>query len=107
MEKIALTYKLKPGKKEVYLKAHNNIWPEMLESLKKSGVYRMEIFLRNNRLFLFAEVESRERFNKVASTDPVYIKWNRQWEGVLESPFDKEESGPFAEMEQVFHFSSK
>ena len=107
MEKIAFTYRLKPGRKDLYVKAHDNIWPEMLESLKKAGVQQMEIFLRHNQLFLFAEVESKERFNKAASNDPVYIKWNKQWDNVLEQPYDDEEKGPFAEMKQVFHFSSK
>jgi hypothetical protein len=40
MERLALVYRLKPGKKEEYIKAHKEIWPEITEGMKK----RIRIF---------------------------------------------------------------
>lgn len=107
MEIMALTYRLKHGEKDVYLEKHKNMWPEMYDALNRAGVHKIEIFLRGNRLFLVAEVESKERFNKVSATDKVYVRWNKQWDDVLEAPFDENEEGPFAEMENVFSFGGE
>ncbi|MCK5569418.1 MAG: L-rhamnose mutarotase, partial [Spirochaetes bacterium] len=37
MERLALVYRVKPGKKDEYIKAHNEIWPEILKGLKEAG----------------------------------------------------------------------
>ena len=44
MERLALTYRFKPGKKEEYIKAHKEAWPEILQGLKEAGCHEMTIF---------------------------------------------------------------
>ena len=39
-----------------YEEYHNNVWPEVLESLSNSGINHMEIYRVGNRLFMIIEV---------------------------------------------------
>ena len=41
----AWVMKLKPGKEISYKKKHDNIWPEMLELMKKEGTINFSIYL--------------------------------------------------------------
>ena len=36
MDRLGMVYRLRPGAKEVYLRAHREIWPEMQDFLKRS-----------------------------------------------------------------------
>ena len=38
-----------------YEEYHNNVWPEVLESIKKLGIDRMRIFRISNRMFMLIE----------------------------------------------------
>ena len=40
---------------------HTRVWPEILESLRDSGIERMEIYRVENRLFLI--IEANETFS--------------------------------------------
>ena len=44
-ERYAMAVRLKAEKKEFYLKNHQNVWPEILEELKKIKVKNYSIFL--------------------------------------------------------------
>ena len=44
MNRIAFKMKLHPGKVEEYTKRHDELWPELKELLKNSGVSDYSIF---------------------------------------------------------------
>jgi L-rhamnose mutarotase len=48
---------LKPGFEEEYKRRHDQIWPDMLESLRQAGVKNYSIFRNNLQLFAYFEVE--------------------------------------------------
>ena len=106
MKKIAQVYRLKPGKKEEYIKAHREIWPEMLALLKQAGCREMTIFLRRDMLFMVAEVDDPDTFNQVVNASPVNKRWQAWMADLLERPFDDEEAGIFADLKEVWHFDA-
>ena len=55
MERMAWRGKIKPGKKEEYIRRHNEIWPEMVEVLKKAGICNYTIYADKNELFGYYE----------------------------------------------------
>ena len=40
-----------------YIKHHNNVWPEIIDSIKDSGILDMQIFHVADRLFMIIEVQ--------------------------------------------------
>jgi L-rhamnose mutarotase len=58
---------------------HENVWPEILESIKISGIERMEIYRVANRLFMIMEVNDSFTFERKALLDLASTKV-QQWE---------------------------
>ena len=106
MDRLAMVYRLKPGAKETYLKAHREIWPEMQDFLRRSGVKDMTIFLRGRTLFLYADIENLEKYEGMEAADPVSQRWEAWMATLLEQPYDGEEPGVFAALEEVWHFAA-
>jgi L-rhamnose mutarotase len=53
MERLAFKMKLKPGFKQEYIKRHNEVWPEIVDLIKKSGIGDYSIFLDEETNTLF------------------------------------------------------
>lgn len=106
MERLALTYRLRPGKREEYIRAHREIWPEILKGLKEAGCHEMTIFLRGDQLFLYALVEDIEAFTKIREKDPFYRKWNAWMSELLEHPYDDDEPSAFAPLTEIWRFEA-
>lgn len=54
MEQIAFRMRLNPGQKAEYKRRHDEIWPELVELLKNSGIKDYSIFYDEDSHFLFA-----------------------------------------------------
>ena len=61
-----------------YIQYHKEVWPEIIDSIKQSGIHDMQIFNVTNRLFMIIEVEKSFSFEKKKKMDyqnPYVIKW--------------------------------
>jgi L-rhamnose mutarotase len=54
---LALDLKDDPTLIKEYEKHHQQVWPEILESIKSSGILNMEIYRAGNRLFMIMDTE--------------------------------------------------
>jgi L-rhamnose mutarotase len=106
MERMALVYRLKPGRKEEYVRAHREIWPEITEGMKAAGCREMTIFTRGNQLFLYALIDDVEEFNRIRAADPHFQKWNAWMHELLEHPYDDDEPSAFAPLEEIWRFEA-
>jgi L-rhamnose mutarotase len=52
-----------------YRKYHENIWPEITQSLMGSGIEDLEIYLLGTRMFMIMEVGDTFSFEKKAKSD--------------------------------------
>ena len=52
MKRVGFLFKIKEEHKEEYKKHHQNVWPEMLEALKKHGWNNYSIFMTPEGLLL-------------------------------------------------------
>lgn len=57
MEKYAWKAEILNGKKDEYVKRHNEIWQEMKDVLKKAGIRNYSIWICGNELFGYYECE--------------------------------------------------
>ncbi len=106
MERLALVYRVKPDKREEYIRAHEQIWPEIEKGLKDAGCKVMTIFLRGELLFLYALIENVEEFNRIREQDPFYQKWNTWMHELLVHPFDENEQSAFARLDEIWRFDA-
>jgi L-rhamnose mutarotase len=65
-----------------YEEHHRNVWPEILKSIKESGIEQMEIYRAGNRLFMIMETKDDFNFEKKAEMDSANDKV-QQWEKLM------------------------
>ena len=102
MIRKAFRMSVHPGFEDEYARRHNPIWQELADTLAAHGVSNYSIFLdrQTGDLFAYAEIESEERWDAIASTD-VCRRWWRYMRDIMPSGPDAEPiSQPLAE---VFH----
>ena len=102
MEKYAWKAILKEGKKDEYIRRHDEIWPELVEVLKNAGIENYSIWLVGNELFGYYECSKGIAFaGKMQAESPVVDKWNEFMKDVMDMPID-EKTGAQPLLEQVF-----
>jgi L-rhamnose mutarotase len=102
VERSCFTFILKPGTEDEYKRRHDEIWPEMLEALRGSGISNYSLFRRGLEVIAYAECEpdAATAFAKMAATD-VDQRWSAWFEDVLERRFDDE--GKAMTVQEVWH----
>ncbi|HEX9825242.1 MAG TPA: L-rhamnose mutarotase [Flavobacteriaceae bacterium] len=65
-----------------YKKHHKKVWPEIIQSIKDSGIANMEIYLLDNRLFMIMEVNDTFSFGRKSNLDAENAKV-QEWENLM------------------------
>lgn len=84
MQKMGIYFKLKPGAQKEYKKRHDEIWPEMIQALNQAGMHNYSIWNHGNFLFSYLEVNDFERSQKILASNPVYERWRKYMEDIIE-----------------------
>ena len=86
MKRFALTLDLKndPQLIEQYKEHHRHVWPEILESIKASGILHMEIYHVETRLFMIIEASDDFGFKKKSQMDASNPKV-QEWESLMDT----------------------
>ncbi|MCM4153781.1 L-rhamnose mutarotase [Arenibacter sp. N53] len=102
---LALDLKDDPELIKAYDDYHKEVWPEILQSLRESGIKDMEIYRLRNRMFMIIDADDSFSFEKKAKIDAKYPE-NEKWEEIM---WKFQQALPFAkpgekwmEMEKVF-----
>ena len=84
MQKFCLSVDLKndPALIAEYEVCHQQVWPEILESIKNSGITSMEIYRLQNRLFMIMEAVDDFSFEKKNALDAANEKV-QEWEDLM------------------------
>ena len=84
--RIAFSFTLKPGADPTeYKRRHDEIWPEMLDTLRAAGIHNYDIFLGpDGRLFATLEVEDMGRLKDVLNSSEVNARWSRMMEPLID-----------------------
>ena len=102
MERKVWKGRIKSGCEAEYIKRHDEIWPELVETLKKAGICNYTIFISGSELFGYYECEKGIAFvDDVKSKSDVVARWNEYMKDILEVEIDSE-TGSALPMLQVF-----
>jgi L-rhamnose mutarotase len=79
--RFCLTLDLKDDPKLIaeYKRYHEKVWPEIVDSIKDSGIEDMEIYLLGTRMFMIMDVNDSFSFDKKAKSDKQNAKV-QEWE---------------------------
>ena len=90
------------GQEQAYERRHSPIWKELEETLLAHGVITYSIFLDPDTrdLFAYAEIESEEQWNAVAST-AVCRRWWTHMREIM--PSNADDSPVSRSLREVFH----
>ena len=102
MERFAWKGRIKPGMQAEYKRRHDEIWPEMVELLKKAGIKNYTIWNVGDELFGYYECEKGRDFAaKTQAESPIVDKWNEYMKDVMEMPLDPD-TGVQPKLERMF-----
>ena len=97
--RLAWVMKLKPGCEAIYKQRHDEIWPEMLELMKRDGIRNYSIYRYG--LILFAYLERDGPAPEGRPIDPLVWRW---WELMAPCMETNVDLSPVQEpVEEVFH----
>lgn len=74
MIRRAFTMRLKPGALAEYKHHHDNVWPELVREIERSGIATITTFVRDPDLFLFSEIHDPDAWNKLWASD-IHREW--------------------------------
>ncbi len=79
---LALDLKDDPRLIAAYKTYHINVWPEIIKSIKDSGITVLDIYCTGNRLFMIMEAGASFSFEKKSLLDGDNLKV-QEWEALM------------------------
>ena len=102
---LALDLKDDPALIKEYKVFHEQIWPEIHDSITSAGIVNMEIYNTGNRLFMIMEVDETfdpERKASMDESNPKVQEWETlMWKFQQPLPWAKENE-KWVAMDQIF-----
>ena len=103
-QRYGMAVRLKEEKREYYIENHANVWPEVLEELKKINIKNYSIFLKEDFMFGYLEYDGSDFDGDMAQMQdiPIVDKWTKLMIDCF-NPFPKNEhNNSWVMMDQIF-----
>ena len=98
-ERSAFVLQVRPERMEDYVRAHREVWPEMLDALRGAGIRNYTIFRHGNQMFGYFEADDLEAAAEYLAGKEVSTRWQDAMAELLEHRVP--EAGP-PQLEEVF-----
>lgn len=112
MKRYCQTLKLKDNNLLIskYVEIHKEVWPEIIEGIKEVGITNMQIYLRNNSLFMI--VETKDEFdwktdNERLSKLPYQAEWEEHVAQFQECKPGSTSSEKWQMMDMIFNLQDE
>ena len=99
--KFLSEFALKPGTQAEYKKRHDEIWPEMLDMIEKSGLKNYSIWNLGDRLIEYYECEDPE--GAIAYIKSCDVK--KRWDEYMSDILILNEDGSMTPYKKMFEFN--
>ena len=108
MRRVCFQLQVRPERLAEYTARHREVWPEMLQALKRSGWHNYSLFLREDGMLIgYFETESLEAAQAAMDSEEVNARWQAE---MAEFFVDLEGARPdtgFLELTEVFHLEDQ
>ena len=79
MQRVCFRLQVKPERLEEYIRAHREVWPEMLSALAAAGWHNYSLFLDNSGLLIgYFETPSLDAARQQMRASDVNRRWQEQ-----------------------------
>ncbi|MEE3254821.1 MAG: L-rhamnose mutarotase [Chloroflexota bacterium] len=104
MKRVGFILKVKEHKIDEYKLGHQEVWPEMLQTLRDAGWTNYSLFMREDGL-LFGYVETPDFDQALAKMgeSEVNTRWQAAFADFFEGLDGKNADQSMVELEEVFH----
>jgi L-rhamnose mutarotase len=104
MERICFLLQIKPDRLDEYKERHRNVWPEMLDALRKTGWRNYSLFLREDGLLVgYLETDDLQQSLSEMAAQDVNTRWQREMAEYFADLNGRRPDEGFLQLEQVFH----
>jgi L-rhamnose mutarotase len=90
---------VRPDKVDEYVRAHRDVWPELLAALKGAGIRNYTIFRNGNEMFGYFEADDLEQAESFLAAQEVSARWQDAMADLLEERVPDQGPPP---LEEVF-----
>ena len=105
MQRVAFLLGLKPDADVAeYKRRHDEIWPDMSETLRAAGMRNYSIFRHGTLLFAYCEVDDWAATQRYLAANDVNGRWQAYMADIMDSPIDPA-TGSFYLLDEMFHLS--
>lgn len=95
MASHAWVLEVRPGYEDEYRRRHDEIWPEMLDTLRRAGIRNYTIFRHGLTLFGHFETDDLDAARRHLADCPVNARW-AEWMGpIMKVEIDPATSFPY------------
>jgi L-rhamnose mutarotase len=105
MKRVGFVLKVKRDKLEEYKQHHKNVWPEMLDALRRTGWHNYSLFMREDGT-LFGYFETPEGLQQAVAAmgrEEINAKWQKFMAPYFEALEASQPDESMRELEEVFH----
>ena len=95
MPQYAWVLEVRPGYEEEYKRRHEEIWPEMVETLKEAGIHNYSIFRHGLTLFGYFETEDIDRITEYLADSEVNQRWSEWMDPLMKVEIDPNTDFPY------------
>ena len=104
IQRYGMAVRLKDEKRKYYIDNHANVWPEVLEELKKINVQNYSIFLKEDFMFGYLEYTGNDFDGDMVKMQqiPIVDKWTKLMIDCF-NPFpNNDDNESWVMMDQIF-----
>ena len=98
-QRSAFVLQVRPDRVDEYVRAHREVWPEMLDALRGAGIRNYTIFRHGNQMFGYFEADSLDYSEGYLGTEEVSARWQDAMADLLDERVPDEGPSP---LEEVF-----
>lgn len=95
MAQYAWVLEVRPGYEEEYKRRHDQIWPEMVETLREAGISNYSIFRHGLTLFGYFETEDLEQTIERLRNSEVNQRWGEWMAPIMKVEADPNTGFPY------------
>jgi len=105
-ERICFQLSVRADRLEEYKARHREVWPEMLEALRRAGWRNYSLFLRPDGFLIgYLECEDFESAQRAMEDTDVNARWQTDMAPFFELPEGARPDTGFERLEEIFHLA--
>jgi L-rhamnose mutarotase len=100
----AFTLRLKPNSVAEYKRYHDNVWPELVAEIEKSGIAQITIFEADPVLFVYSLIYDEEAWDKLWNSE-IHHRWGDIMNQFIH--FNEQGIADSSQLREIYHLETK